>query len=94
MGPVAPKVLGTFSREENDSVEVVMEVTVILEPISVLNPTLFASKLLTDSVEPSPLENVTNPVEMDEVFKEEPVAVENVTIFPAKVLAITVLNAR
>jgi len=94
VGPVTPKVLGTFTKEENDSVEVVKEVTVILEPISVLNPTLFASKLLMDSVEPSPLENVTNPVEMDEVCKEEPVAVENVTIFPAKVLAITVLNAK
>jgi len=67
---------------------------VILEPTSVLNPTLFANRLLTDSVEPSPLENVTNPVDKDEVFKEEPVAVENVTIFPAKVLTITVLNAR
>ena len=86
--------LGTFNKEENDSVEVAMEVTVILEPTSVLNSTFFANKLLTDSVEPSPLENVTNPVEMDEVFKEEPVAVENVTIFPAKVLTITVLNAR
>jgi hypothetical protein len=94
VGPVTPKVLGTFSREENDNVEVIREVTVILEPISVLNNTLFASKLLMDSVEPSPLENVTNPVDKDEVAKEEPVAVENVTIFPAKVLAITVLNAK